>query len=160
MSQVEELVCECEKIIKLSDHNSIGWCFSNNFQKFQTERISPLFGGMDLNTHEVDQFINICDCRIDISKFYLRDAALVLGFDFIALSIISTIAFSKGGINSLHILLMFNAGDLLLSALTWILLFLLIVLFVGMLFYRLHVFAWSGLKQKAILMKNTAEEAA
>lgn len=156
MSQVEELLCECEKRISLFNPHLTIWCFFYNFQKY-FKFISPCFDKIDLNDHELQQFIDICDCRIDISKFYLRDFAVVVGFDFIALSIISTIAFSKGDINFLDNLLMFNGGDSYFKMLFWILLFLLIVLFVGMLFYRLQVFAWSGLKEKAILMKNTAE---
>ena len=102
-----------------------------------------------LDKYELKLFIDICDNRINRSDILLSEVASLLGFDLVALSIITTLAKN----NEIH----FYTP---LSFLMWGIIVILIIfgLTVGSLVvrYRSQVHAWAAFKEKAILMKKKA----
>ncbi len=120
-SKVEELLEECNKKISESKYKLAYWSFSNNFEGIQSE-IS--FNGFE--KEDFCKFLKICDNRLERAKTFLNDIAVVLGFDFIALSIIATIAKEHETIWSL----ITNSEDTILKFLIVFLFAVLIFLFV------------------------------
>lgn len=59
----------------------VWWSFRNNFNELQND-----FPSIEFNAKESEDFIAICDNRLDRAKTFLNEIALVLGFDLAALS--------------------------------------------------------------------------
>lgn len=143
MSKIEKLMEECTQKTNHNFWNLVKWSFMDNYKELQN---ISLFSEVAKN--DLEQFIRICDNRLDRAKTFLNDIAVVLGFDFVALSIIANMA-KEQTIWSLIV----NPDDPILTILIVFLFAILIILFVLMLQYRSQVHAWTAFKEKAILTK-------
>ncbi len=150
VSKVEEILKNCNEKIKSNHINLAIWSFWNNFEGIQ-KGIS-----FDFEKGDVDKFIEICDNRLDRSKTFLSDIAIVFGFDLTALSIIAvTVKF--GAPDPILSLLNNTEYGILFRLLVAFLILNLIFLLILLLHYRSHVHAWTALKEKAILIKPEKE---
>jgi len=151
MSKVENLINICENTIK-SRYCSIFWTFNLNFDNVN-QLIKEEFNGEQCSNSELDQFIDICNNRIDMFNAFLKDISMMLGFDFIALSIIVSIMTSGSPSQKLSDLLFLNNGDFVLSLISWSLIFIAIFLFVSLTICRKLLYLWTIFKERAILSK-------
>ena len=140
--RIEEFLEKCNKKIGEYKYELAWWSFSNNF-----ERIKFGISFDEFEEKDFSKFIKICDNRLERAKTFLNDIAVVLGFDFIALSIIATIAKEHETIWSLII----NPDYLILTFLIVFLFAILIFLFVLMFHYRSQVHAWTAFKEMALI---------
>ncbi|WAM22603.1 MAG: hypothetical protein OI715_00490 (plasmid) [Candidatus Methanoperedens sp.] len=145
MSKVVDLLKCCNEKIKSNRIKLFFWSFWNNFEGIQE---GIYFYGFD--KEDFDKFIEICDNRLKRSKVFLNDIAVVLGFDFLALSIIATVlSKSETDKNILSLLWSLLTGNFLIE----VLLIILIFLFGLLVHYRSQIHAWTAFKEKAILMR-------
>ena len=147
---IEDFLEKCNEKIKSNRINLVFWSFTNNFEKLHNDEIS--FD--DLNKKYLDIFIEICNNRLERSRAFLNDISVVLGFDFIALSIIATLAKKDETILSL----IKKSDDLIFQFITIFLIAILIFLFILLTHYRAQVHAWTVFKEKTILMKKPLEK--
>lgn len=138
-SKVEELLEECNKKIKCNRFNLLIWSFMNDFNELQN---ISLFDEVDKD--DLDKFIKICNNRLERSKIFLKDIAVVMGFDFVALSIIVT------AVESSIFRLLFKSPTYYI-----IFIFLVIVVFIFLFIllthYRSQVHAWTAFKEIALI---------
>lgn len=141
-TNLEKLLKKCNGKIECNRFNLFIWSFMNDFKELQN--IS--FGGID--DYELKQFVKICDNRLDRAKIFIKDIAVVLGFDFVALSIIATATedsifrlLFKYPIYYIFIIFVFAV---------------LIFLFSLLVHYRSQIHAWTAFKEIA-LMKCTGK---
>lgn len=151
-SKVEELKNEClDRLNSTSRLKLVWWSFRNNFNELQND-----FPSIELNEKELEDFIAVCDNRLDRAKTFLSEIALVLGFDLTALTIIAFMVKFEPPDPVLSILLSNNYGILfkLLVAFLVLILFPLLVLLGH---YRSHVHAWTAFKEKVVLSHTIKE---
>lgn len=122
------------------------WSFMGDFKKLQDIRLFD-----ELNNSELEQFIKICDNRMDRAKTFLRDIATVLGFIFAAFLIVLTLASKE---NKFPFIVPVLSIYLFIGSLGLIL----IGLFAVLAHYRSQVHAWTAFKEKAILMIQSEKE--
>lgn len=144
MSNIEKLMEDCTKKTDHNFWNLVKWSFMDNFKELQN---ISLFNEVDRD--DMEQFIKICDNRLDRSKTYLKDIVVVLGFTFASLSIILAIAVGEKKIPFL--VPNFSINIIIAS---------LILILVGLLAYLAHyrsqIHAWMAFKEIA-LMKCTGK---
>ncbi|MBU4492530.1 MAG: hypothetical protein KKD69_08730 [Euryarchaeota archaeon] len=146
--KVEKLLKNCNNKIRKHKYELVWWSFINNFEGTQ-KLISDDFNDIELDNSEVKQFIKLCDNRLDRSKVFLHEIAIVLGFDFAALTIIATIAKTSEArtIRSL----IENSDDPIFISLILFLIGALMLLFILLGHYRTQVHAWTAFKEKGLL---------
>jgi len=150
MSKVEDLLRICNKRIQ-SEFRAFFWTFNLDFEPVYN-LIAKDFDTQNLSEYELQQFIRICDNRLDLFKAFLGDLSVVLSVDFIGLSIVATLISGKG---TLFDMLFLKGGDFLLSILIWIMIVAFIGLFYAMAICRRLTYVWTTFKEKAILMQKS-----
>jgi hypothetical protein len=138
---VEECTKKTDKTDVHNYWNLFKWSFTNNFKELQN---IPLFDGVDEN--KLEQFIKICDNRLDRSKTFLNHMVLLLGFDLTALSILVAMATEE---NKFYLDLPFH-GYVTFAVLLIILIFLIVCLP----HYRSDMHAWTAFKEKALMTQK------
>lgn len=143
-TKVKELVEECT--IKTDMHNYwnlVKWNLTNNFKELQN---IPVFDKFDKNENELEQFIKICDNRLDRSKTFLNHMAVLLGFDLTALTILAVMSTEE---NLLYPNMFFR------GYVTFAILFIILILLVASLpYYRSDIHAWTAFKEKALMTQK------
>lgn len=128
--------------------------FYDNFEDI-LKLISDDFNIIGLNDVELKQFIEICDNRLERSKAFLNEIAVLLGFDFVALSIfISIVDFEGKDGDPLIAILLDSSFGILFRVFVIFLILVIIPLFILLGHYRSQIHAWTAFKEKAILMKQ------
>lgn len=145
VSKVEGLLEKCNGKIGCNRFNLFIWSFMNDFKELQD---SSLFNGFDES--ELKIFIKICNNRLERSKTFLNDIAIVFGFDLAALSIVATIGERE---NMFNRFLPFS-GYIIVATLFVIL----IILFVFLAHYRSQVHAWTAFKELALIKCSDEKE--
>lgn len=156
-SKVEKLPGNCNNKIKEHKYELVWWSFINNFEETQ-KLISDDFNNIELDNSELEQFIKLCDNRLDRSKVFLHEIAVVLGFDFAALTIIATIA--KTNDTRTIWSLIESSNDPIFVSLILFLIGALIFLFILLGHYRTQIHAWTAFKEKALMKFKKIENAA
>lgn len=145
-----DLVKDCEKEVGWRKPFSYFHSFSGNFEHYK-EIIEK-----KLKEEEIDNFIKICDNRIDLAKVFLQDIATVLGFFITSLTIILAISGLERGKNHADLFLdtlIGNYGNLV-PILAFSLITGIVILSGLLLKYRTQIHSWTALKEGAILNKK------
>ncbi|KAF5075905.1 hypothetical protein DSECCO2_166530 [anaerobic digester metagenome] len=151
MSKVYDLVKDCDSLAK-KPFRMFFWSFDLDFSKVH-RHIDDTFSRKTYDPDELKQFIEICDNRINLYTTLLTDVSVVLGFGFVALSVVTTLVASGLTYVKPLDILTFNAEDVALSGLLWTVILLVIALFCLMVTLRKKVYLWTGFKERAILSK-------
>ena len=152
MKNMDNFLNQCEEKINIT-LKSLFWSFDLHFKTVR-KWIGEDFEKQTMNNCELEQFIKICDNRLKLFKAFLNDLAIVLGFDFIALSILATLSSGKDAIK-LQDIFFFQSGDIVLSILAWFLIAILISLFYSMFQCRHLIYLWTIFKEEALLKLKT-----
>lgn len=152
VSNIKDLTETCNRKFRCHHIKFVKWSFTNNFEDVW-KLISDDFNNLGLNNDELKQFIDICNNRLEHSKTFLNDVAVVFGFDLLALSIIANIAI--GG-NKTTILLPYFSVILVAVLLLIILIILLLlpILLLLMIHYRSDIHAWTVFKEIALMKQS------
>lgn len=155
MSNVKDLTETCSKSISDNRLNFVWWSFRNNFDDIH-ELISDDFKKSGLNNDGWKHFIKICDNRLECSKAFSGEIACVLGFDFVALTVLASITESGKGDPILSPLLnneypFFRV--MVISAFVF-----LIVLFILLCHYRTQIHGWTAFKEQAMMQQYELNE--
>ena len=156
VSNVKYLTETCNQKIKCDRIKFVKWSFTNNFEDIKIS--SGDTNNIELNDNELKRFIDICDNRLERSKAFLNEVAVVLGFVFVALSIIASMVDIGEGDPLLSILLNSDYG-IPFRLLVIFLLGVIIPLFMLLGHCRSQIHAWTAFKEIA-LMKYTETKAA
>lgn len=151
MSKFDEVLEKC--IDDVDAHNNIKkfillalWSFRNNFKEIQKGISFDSFEKEDF-----EKFIEICNNRLDRSKVFLHEIAIVLGFDLTALTFVITKAMDQTKlivfIGAWNIDITPNLG----FGLAAILFIILGILFILLGNYRSQIHAWTAFKEKALM---------
>ena len=145
----DEMVSNVKRILEICNektaHNSwklVYWSFTDNFEKLQDISFSD-----EITDNELEQFVKICDNRLDRAKTFLNDIAIVLGFIIASFSIVLTLAIVGDK-------LPFLVPDLSINLFVPSLFIVLIGLLAFLAYYRAQVHAWTAFKEKAILTEG------
>lgn len=142
VSNVEKLRDKCiEKLKNTSRLKLVWWSFRNNFNELQTG-----FPSLELTDKEVEDFIAVCDNRLDRAKTFLKEIAAVLGFDLVALTIVATIV-------------KIEPKEYPISTFIGFLIVSLFFLFILLGHYRSHIHAWTAFKEKALVIEKCKKTA-
>lgn len=182
---VKELVKKCERELKVVRWHSkyIGLVLYSFLGEFEEIRKCIQFD--DLNNVEIEQFIKVCDNRINRAKIFLSEVAMVLGFAITALTIIAVLVSGtlenescsvnlscsnqscsvnqscsdnqSGSIDPIKAILT-GAYSSPFKSLIIFLFAGVIVLFILFGHYRTHVHVWTAFKEEAILNKKCKSE--
>ena len=142
----QKISCNCINRIKF-----VIWSFTNNFNKIW-DIISDDINNIGLNDKQLEQFIDICDNRLERSKAFLNEIAVVLGFDFVALSIIASMADIGEG-DPLRSILLNSDYGILFRLLVIFLLGVIIPLFMLLAHCRSQIHAWTAFKEIALIKR-------
>jgi hypothetical protein len=151
MSKVYDLVKDCDSLTK-RPFRMFFWSFNLDFSKVHLH-LADTFSRKNYDLDELKQFIEICDNRINLYTTLLTDVSVVLGFGFIALSVVTTLVASGLTYVKPLDILTFNAEDATLSGLLWTVVLIVIALFSLMVILRKKVYLWTVFKERAILSK-------
>ena len=149
VSKVKNLTETCNRKIKRDRINFVIWSFTNNFEN-SWDIISDDVNNIGLNNEQLKQFIDICDNRLERSKTFLNEIAVVLGFDFVALSIIASIVDIGEG-NLFPSFFLNSNYDIFFRVLVIFLLVVIIPLFMILGHYRSQIHAWTAFKEIALI---------
>lgn len=153
VSKVEELKNEClDRLNSTSPIKLAWWSFRNNFNELQTG-----FPSIELNDKDVEDFITICDNRLDRAKTFLSEIAVVLGFNFAALTIVAALVKIETKRDPIISLLLDEGYGIPFRSLIAFLIVTLFFLLILLGHYRSHVHAWTAFKEKAILSHTIKE---
>ena len=148
VSNVKDLTETCNIKIRCNRIKFVIWSFTNNFEDIKINSDNNI--GLDNN--ELKQFIDICDNRLERSKVFLNEIAVVLGFDFVALSIIASIVdFGKG--DPLLSILLNSEYGISFRLLVIFLLGVIIPLFMLLGHCRSQIHAWTAFKEIALIKR-------
>lgn len=148
VSKVEDLLNRCNENIRKYRYKLIWWSFWNNFEGIQ-EGIS--FDGFE--KEDFEKFIEICDNRLDRSKTFLSDIAVVFGFDLVALTFVLDKAMERAKLTipiGTEVINLLPYSGLIIATVLFVFL---AILFAFLVHYRSHTHAWTAFKEKAILTK-------
>ena len=148
---VKNLTEICNRKIRRDRIKFAMWSFTNNFEDIwdiSSDDVNNI-GSND----QLKQFISICDNRLERSKAFSSEIAVVLGFNFVGLSIIASLVEIGEGDPLLSILLNSDYG-ILFRLLVIFLIVIIIPLFILFAHYRTQIHAWTAFKEIA-LMKCT-----
>ena len=141
-SKIEDILEKCTEKTKPDIHNYINlawWSFLNNFKDIKKD-----ISFDEIDDSELMQFIKICDNRLDRSKTFLNDIAVVFGFDLLALSIIVNVVIGGNKTTPpLHYFIVIMGTALLFV--------ILIILLLLLGHYRSDIHAWTAFKEKALI---------
>lgn len=153
VSNVKDITGACNRKIRRDRIKFIWWSFTNNFEDIW-DIISDDVNKIESNGSGLEKFIEICDNRLERSKAFLNEIAVVLGFDFVAISIIISIVDFEGkdGDPLLAILLDSSFG-ILFRVLVIFLIVIIIPLFILFGHYRSQIHAWTAFKEIALMKK-------
>ncbi len=145
-----DLVKDCEKEVGWRKPFSYFHSFSGNFEHYK-EIIEK-----KLKEEEIDNFIKICDNRIDLAKVFLQDIATVVGFFITSLSIVLVLSVLEQDKAHLDRFLDLLAGKFgyLFPILIFALLAGIVILFGLLINYRTQIYIWTAFKEGAILNKK------
>ena len=148
VSNVKDLTETCNQKIKCDRIKFVIWSFTNNFKDIKINSDNNI----GLNKNELKQFIDICDNRLERSKAFLNEIAVVLGFGFVTLSIIASIIDIGEGYSLLSFFSN-SSYDIFFRVLVIFLLVVIILLFVLLLHYISQIHAWTAFKEIALMNK-------
>lgn len=178
--KVKELVKECERELKVVRwHSNYIWLLYRFFGEFEEIRKGIRFD--DFNNVEINQFIEVCDNRINRAKIFLSEIAMALGFAITALTIIAVLVSGtlenescsvnlscsnlscsvnqscsdnqSGSIDPINAILTGPYSPPFKSLVIFLFAGV-IILFILFGHYRTHVHAWTAFKEEAILNEN------
>jgi len=127
------------------------WSFSLNFRKPHSI-IDTLFKEADLTDNELSQFVDVCDNRFSLSRTLLRDIMFVMGFDFIALSVIVSAIASFSPSNGIMEIIGPGSRDPFLFFVFWFAIVGMIILFGLGGICRRSILLWTAFRETAILL--------
>ena len=142
VSNVKRILEICNEKTAHNFWNLVKWSFTDNFEKLQD---IPLLN--EITDDELEQFVKICDNRLDRVKTFLNNITIVLGFIIASLSIVLTLAIVGDK-------LPFLVPDLSINLFVTSLFLVLIGLIAFLAHYRAQIHAWTAFKEKAILMEG------
>lgn len=145
VSNVKDLTETCNRKIRRNPIKFAMWSFTNNFEDIW-DISSDDVNNIGSNDNELKQFISICDNRLERSKAFSSEIAVVLGFNFVGLSIIASIVEIGEGDPLLSILLNSDYG-ILFRLLVIFLIVIIIPLFILFAHYRTQIHAWTAFKE-------------
>ena len=143
---VKDLTETCNRKIRRNRIKFTIWSFTNNFEDIWDISSNDVnnIGSND----QLKQFISICDNRLERSKAFSSEIAIVLGFNFVGLSIIASLVEIGEGDPLLSILLNSDSG-ILFRLLVIFLIVIIIPLFILFAHYRTQIHAWTAFKEIA-----------
>ena len=145
---VKDLTETCNRKIRRNRIKFTIWSFTNNFEDIWDISSNDVnnIGSND----QLKQFISICDNRLERSKAFSSEIAVVLGFNFVGLSIIASLVEIGEGDPLLSILLNSDYG-ILFRLLVIFLIVIIIPLFILFAHYRTQIHAWTAFKEIALM---------
>ena len=156
MSALKRLTENCNNTIKDNRNNFLIWSFTNEFDNIH-KLISDKFVVSRLSNDGWEHFIKICDNRIERSKIYSNEIACIVGFIFVALSIIATMVNNLIGSKSPWNFISSNEYPLIKTVVVFA--------FAGLLFlflllshYRTQIHGWTAFKEQAIMQQLVAKK--
>lgn len=138
---------ECENRLSISERTywrTLWYSFTSNFKKVVTDMVF-FFD----NDEEKENFIRICDNRIQRVKTLYNQTTIAIGLDITILAIVAKITV-KGEQRIVRYLL-FEQGDIFSKLFCWGLIILLAIFVAYLLHFRTHLHGWTAFKESSIL---------